>query len=147
MMKKFIFPMLLLSPICTMAAEEDDIGLTAHDIFDNRISLGLSTKVKHRLLVNMRAQLQATQTIIGLIAEEKYEKASKISRARLGLTDEMKRIYDLSKNEDFRNLGMAFHNSAAGLGTALQTNDMKKSLRALRDTTGYCVQCHNKFRQ
>jgi hypothetical protein len=72
-MKKIILLTLLLSPVCSIAAEEDDIGLTAHDIFDNRISLGLSTKVKHRQLVNMRAQMQATQTIIGLLAEKKFE--------------------------------------------------------------------------
>ena len=146
-MYKIILLVLFLVPINTVAAEEDDIGLTAHNIFDNRISLGLSTKVKHRLLVNMRAQLQATRAIIGLIAEEKFERASKISRAGLGLTDEMRRIYDLSKNEDFRNLGLAFHKSAAELEAALQTKDAQRSLRALHGTMGYCVQCHDKFRQ
>ena len=147
MMNRCIFLILLLLPVCTRAAEEDDIGLTAHNIADTRISLGLSTRINHRLLVNMRAQLQATRAIIDWIADEKYEKASRISHARLGLTDEMRRIYDLSKNEDFRNLGLAFHKSATELEAALKTKDMKKSLRALRDTMGYCVQCHSKFRQ
>jgi hypothetical protein len=146
-MKKLILLTLLLSPACVIAAEENDIGLTAHDIFDNRITLGLSTKVKHRLLVNMRAQMQATQTIIGLLADGKFDKASKISHTKFGLTGEMKQIYDLSKNEDFRKLGLAFHNSATGLEAALQTKDMKKSLQALRNTMGYCVQCHSRFRQ
>ena len=91
--------------------------------------------------------MAATQAIIGLLAEGKFEKASKISRTKFGLTDEMKQIYDLSKNEDFKNLGLAFHNSADELGTALQTKDMKKSLQALSNAMGYCVQCHNKFRQ
>lgn len=130
-----------------MAAGENDIGLSAHNMFDNRISLGLSTKVKHRQLVNMRAQLQATQTIIGLLAEGRFEKASRISRVKFGLTDEMRQIYVLSSNEDFKDIGLAFHKSAADLGTALQTKDMKQSLRALHDTMGYCVQCHSKYRQ
>jgi len=146
-MKKIILLTFLLAPVCTIAAEEDTIGLTAHNIFDNRISLGLSAKVKHRQLVNMRTQMQATQTIIGLLAEDKFETASKISHNKFGLTDEMKQIYDLSKNEDFKKLGLDFHNSATGLETALQTKDMKKSLHALRNTMGYCVQCHRKFRQ
>jgi hypothetical protein len=146
-MKKIVLLTLLLSPVCSIAADENDIGLTAHGIFDNRIALGFSTKVKHRLLVNMRAQMQATQTIIGLLAEEKFEKASKISHTKFGLTGEMKQIYDLSKNEDFKTLGLAFHNSAAGLEAALQTKDMKKSLQALRNTMAYCVQCHSRFRQ
>ena len=146
-MKKILLLTLLLSPACVVAAEENDIGLTAHDIFDNRIALGLSSKVEHRLLVNMRAQMQATQTIIGLLAEGKFEKASKICHARFGLTGEMNQIYDLSRNEDFRKLGLAFHNSATELEAALQTKDMKQSLRALRNTTGFCVQCHSRFRQ
>lgn len=146
-MKKIILLTLLLSPVCAIAAEENDIGLTAHNMFDNRISLGLSTKVQHRQLVNMRTQMQATQTIIGLLAEGKFERASTISHTKFGLTDEMKQIYDLSKNEDFKKLGLAFHNSATELETALQTKDMKNSLQALRNTMGYCVQCHNKFRQ
>jgi hypothetical protein len=146
-MNKIILLMSLLAPICTMAAQEDDIGLTAHDISDLRISLGLSTRIQHRLLVNMRAQLIAAQTIVGLLAEGQFERAAKISHARLGMSDEMRRIYDLSKNDDFKNLGLAFHKSAAALETALQTKDMKQSLQALHDTMGYCVQCHSKFRQ
>lgn len=137
----------IFAPIRAIAAQEDDIGLTAHNMFDNRISLGLSSKVKHRLLVNMRTQFKATQAIIGLLAREKFESAAQVAHSRFGLTDEMRQIYDLSKNEDFKNLGMAFHKSAANLETALQTKDMKKSLQALRDTMGYCVQCHSKFRQ
>ncbi|HTN95319.1 MAG TPA: cytochrome c [Gallionella sp.] len=146
-MKILIFFALFVAPQYALAAEEDDIGLAAHNMFDNRISLGLSTKVKHRLLVNMRSQLQAIQRITGLLAEEKFEMTSGISRAKFGLTDEMKQIYDLSNNAEFKDLGLAFHKSAAELGTALQTKDMKQSLRALHDTMGYCVQCHAKYRQ
>jgi cytochrome c553 len=146
-MKKIILLILSLAPLCAIAADEDDIGLTAHNISDIRIPLGLSSRIQHRLLVNMRTQFKATQAIIGLLAREKFEPASKVAHARLGLTDEMGRIYDLSKNQDFKNLGMAFHKSAAELETALQTKDMKKSLLALRDTMGYCVLCHGKFRQ
>lgn len=119
-MEKIVILALFLAPIGAIAAQEDIIGLTAHNMFDNRTALGLSSKIKHRQLVNMRAQMAATQAIIGLLAEEKFEKASKISFAKLGLTDEMKQIYDLSKNEDFKKLGLAFHNSADELGAVLQ---------------------------
>ena len=147
MKKSVILLALLLAPIGTTAAEEGTMGLTAHNMFDNRISLGLAIKVKHRQLVNMRIQMAATQVIIGLIADAKFEKAAKIARTKLGLTDEMKQIYELSKNEDFKNLGLAFHNSADELSVVLQTKDLKKSLQVLNKTMEYCVQCHNKFRQ
>jgi hypothetical protein len=145
-MKNFLILALLL-PVNVIAAEQDNIGLTAHNLFDIRTSLGLSSRIKHRQLANMRAQLMATQAIIGLLAEENFDKATKIVQTKLGLSDEMKQIYERANNEDFKQLGLAFHNSADELGTALQTKDMKKSLQALRNTMGYCVQCHNKFRQ
>lgn len=145
-MKKILMLVFLLLPGVAIAAE-DDIGLTAHNLFDNRISLGLSPPIKHLQLVNMRAKLTAIQTIIGLLAEEEFGQAYKISRAKLGLSDEMKQIYERANNKDYKNLGLAFHDSADELGTALQTKNMKKSLQALRNTMGYCVQCHNKFRQ
>ena len=145
-MKKILMLAFLLLPGVAMAADED-IGLTAHNLFDTRISLDLTPPIKHRLLVNMRAQLAAIQTIIGLLAEEEFAQAYKISRAKLGLSDELKQIYGRANNEDYKNLGFAFHDSADELGAVLQTKDMKKSLQALRNIMGYCVQCHNKFRQ
>ena len=143
-MKNILMLAFLLLPGIAIAAE--DIGLTAHNLFDNRISLNLTPPIKHRVLVNMRAHLAATQAIIGLLAEEKFDQAYKISRAKLGLSEEMKQIYDRTNNEGYRNLGLAFHDSADELATALQTKNMKISLQALRNTMGYCVQCHNKFR-
>ena len=50
-------------------------------------------------------------------------------------------------NDDFKNMGLAFHNSGDDLGDVLQTKDTAKSLRALRSTMNYCVQCHASFRQ
>ena len=109
-MKKFLILALLLLPVSVTAAEQDNIGLTAHNLFDTRTSLGLSSKIKHRQLVNMRAQLMATQAIIGLLAEENFDKATKIVQTNMGLGDEMKQIYEQANNEDFKQLGLAFHN-------------------------------------
>jgi hypothetical protein len=145
-MKKILMLAFLLLPGVAIAAKVD-IGLTAHNLFDTRTSLDLTPPIKHRLLVNMRAQLATIQTITGLLADEKFGQAYKISRAKLGLSDELKQIYERANNEDYKNLALTFHDSADKLGAALQTKDMKKSLQALRNAMGYCVQCHNKFRQ
>ena len=146
-MRKFamLTLLLLLAPVGAPAA--DNFMGTAHNMNDNRISLGLSPKMKHYQLSNMRAHLAALQKIIGLLAEEKFEKASKIAHSQLGLTEEMKQMCDMFENEDFKKLGLAFHNSGDELSDALQTKDMQKSLQALSKTMGYCVQCHGKFRQ
>ena len=146
-MKKILILVLLLAPVGAMAGQEGVVGHTAHNMNDKRISLGLSPQMKQHQLSSMRAHLAATQEIIGLLSEGKFDKAAKIAHASLGLTEESKQMCSMIENEDFKKLGFAFHNSADELGDALQTKNMKKSLQALRKTTGYCVQCHEKFRQ
>lgn len=144
-MKKAIMLLILLAPVGALAA--DDVMGKAHHMKDNRISLGLAPNMKHHQLSNMRAHMAALQEIIGLLAANKFEKASRIARLQLGLTEEMKQMCGMFENEDFKQLGLAFHNSGDELGDALQTKDMKKSLQALNKTMGYCVQCHEKYRQ
>lgn len=146
-MKIIVMMALLLIPISSMAVEKGIAGLTAHNISDNRATLKLSPRMKHRLLSNMRAQMAATQAIIGLLAEEKFERAERTARSKLGMSEDLKQIYDASNNEDFKKLGQAAHTSADELAKTLQTKDLKKSLQALRNTMSYCVQCHKKFRQ
>ncbi len=114
---------------------------------DGRISLGLSPPMKQRQLANMRSHLDAIQTIIGLIAEGNFDAASETAHSRLGLTEEMKRMCNMFDNDDFRELGIRFHQSADTLGETLKTKDVDKSLHALHETMTYCVQCHATFRQ
>lgn len=146
-MKIIVMLALLLMPVTGMAEEKGATGLTAHNIKDNRTSLNITPRMKHRLLSNMRAQLAATQAIIGLLAAERFEKASTTARSKLGMSEDLKLIYGTSKNEDLDKLVLATQASTDELATALQTKDLKKSLQALRSTMGYCVQCHDKFRQ
>jgi hypothetical protein len=146
-MKKFVMLAFLLIPAAGMAAEQGIAGLTAHNIIDNRATLNLSPRMKHRLLSNMREQLAATRAIIGMLAQEKFERASTTARTKLGMTEDLKKIYDTSKHEDFKKLGLAANTSADELAKTLQTKDLKKSLQALRETMDYCQQCHSKFRQ
>jgi hypothetical protein len=146
-MKLFVMIAILLIPVFCKATEQDIAGLTAHDIIDNRTTLDLSPRMKHRLLSNMREQLAATRTIIGLLAQDKFERASSTARAKLGTTEDLKQVYDSSKNEDLKKLGLAANSSANELAKTLQSKDLKKSLLALRKSMGYCLECHKKFRQ
>lgn len=118
-----------------------------HSLVDERISLGLSPEMKQHQLSNMRSHLEAVQTIISLIAEKEFLKASEIAHSKLGLTEEMGEMCNMFNNEDFTALGLAFHKSGDSLGDALKTKDTTKSLRALQVTLGYCVKCHATFRQ
>jgi hypothetical protein len=114
---------------------------------DDRISLGLSPAMKQHQLSNMRSHVEAVQSIVGLLSESSFDKASHIAHSKLGLTEEMKKMCNSFENKTFTKLGLAFHKSGDALGEALQTKDMAKSLSALHTTMGYCVQCHATFRQ
>jgi hypothetical protein len=114
---------------------------------DERISLNLSAKMKQHQLANMRSHLEAIQSIISLMSEGGYDKASDIAHNKLGLTPEMKKMCNMFANADFRTMGLAFHQSADELGDVLKTGNMKRSLNALHRTMTYCVSCHATFRQ
>ena len=119
----------------------------AHDVMDSRTSLNLSPEMKQHQLSNMRSHVEAVQSIVGLLAREEFDRAAQIAHSRLGLTEEMQKMCGMFRNEEFNQLGLAFHKSGDDLGNALQSKDMAKSLQALHSTMEYCVQCHAKFRQ
>ncbi len=118
-----------------------------HSGEDGRISLGLSPAMKQHQLANMRNHVEAVQSIIGLLSEGDFDKASEIAYSKLGLTEEMKKMCNSFENETFKNLGLAFHKSGDALGDTLRTKDLTNSLGALHTTMTYCVQCHATFRQ
>lgn len=120
-----------------------------HDMnmMDTRTSLELSAEMKQHQLTNMRGHVEAIKSIVGLMAENKFEEASKIAHGKLGLTPEMQEMCDKFDNKNFRTLGLAFHKSGDDLGDALQTKDVNVSLRALNKTMQYCVECHATYRQ
>lgn len=117
------------------------------DVTDARISLELSPQMKQHQLANMRGHVEAIRTIVGLIAENKFDDASRTAHTQLGLTPEMQSMCDMFGNEHFRKLGYDFHKSGDDLGDMLKTGDARKSLRALNKTMQYCVECHATFRQ
>lgn len=144
-MKKILMLALLLAPVADCAAATH-LG-RAHNMMDKRISLGLSDEMRQHQLANMRAHLAAVQEITGLLAEKKYDKAATIAHTQLGMTEEMKQMCGMFENEEFKALGLAFHNSGDDLGRALKAKNPRKSMKALNKTLGYCVQCHEKFQQ
>ncbi len=138
---------ILFMPVFCTAEEQGITGLTAHDIVDNRQSLDLSPRMKHRLLSNMREQLSATRNIIGMLGHDNFEGASNTARAKLGMTEGLEQVYNASNNQELIKLGIIASASADKLAISLKSKDLKKSLKALRESMAICVQCHNKFRQ
>ena len=130
-------------------ANEMPMGNHQHDMsmMDTRLSLNLPAPMKQHQLSNMREHVEAIKSIVGLMAENKFEDASKIAHSKLGLSPEMQAMCGMFNNENFNKLGLAFHKSGDELGDALQTKDVNTSLRALNKTMQYCVTCHTTYRQ
>ena len=152
----FSFALLATFSVSDYAADGDMESMMHHNgmshehtraLMDTRISLNLSPEMKRRQLENMRSHLQAVQAITGLLAKRKFDQAAQIAHSKLGLTDEMKKMCKMFGNAKFERLGLAFHKSGDVLGDTLSTRNLNKSLQALNATMGYCVQCHETFRQ
>jgi hypothetical protein len=144
------FTPMLKTPAAEDASRSMDQIMSQHEMpstDDNRISLHLAPEMKQHQLSMMRSHLTAIQSIIGLLSAGDFDQAAQIAHTRLGLTEQMKMMCAMPGNEQFRRLGLAFHNSADTLGDTLKTKDLDKSLHALHTTMGYCVQCHATFRQ
>jgi hypothetical protein len=129
--------------------EKMHMGNHHHEMseMDTRTSLGVSPEMKLHQLSNMRSHVEAIKSIVGLMAENKFDDASTIAHTKLGLTQEMKEMCSMFNNEKFEQLGLAFHKSGDELGNVLKTKDVNASLRALNKTMQYCVECHATFRQ
>jgi hypothetical protein len=141
--------MLLVASINTAFAVEEMMHHGDHhmDAMDRRTSLELPAPMKQHQLANMREHVLAIKSIVGLMAENKFEDAAKIAHKQLGLSTEMQSMCSMFENEKFKTMGMAFHQSGDELGDVLQTRDVNASLRALNKTMGYCVECHATYRQ
>ncbi|MDO8344238.1 MAG: hypothetical protein Q7T48_13640 [Cellvibrio sp.] len=132
-------------------ADDEKMHMGSHhhemSVIDTRTSLAVSPEMKQHQLSNMREHVVAIKSIVGLMSENKFEEASKIAHAKLGLTPEMEAMCGMFNNEQFKTLGLAFHKSGDDLGNVLQTKDVNASLRALNKTMQYCVECHATYRQ
>lgn len=147
----FALPLLAGITLNSFAANHDGQAHAHHPMSQNtldiRKSLNLSPAMKQHQLANMRSHVEAVQSIVGLLSTGDFDQAAEIAHSKLGLTDEMKKMCGMFGNEQFDQLGLAFHKSGDELGDTLKTKDMSKSLKALNKTMGYCVECHATFRQ
>ncbi len=114
---------------------------------DGRISLHLNAMQKKHQLSNMRSHLVAVQTLIELIAEDDFEKASKVAYTQLGTTTAMRLMCASFGNKKFEDMGLKFHSDADKMSEILKTKDKDKSLKALSKTMNSCISCHATFKQ
>ena len=150
-MKRVVSIILVLTGIMGLNFTQADEEMMHHhhemSIMDMRTPLGVTGEMKQHQLANMREHVESIKAIVGLMAESKFDEASKIAHDKLGLTPEMQGMCGMFNNADFEKLGIAFHKSGDELGDVLKSKDINASLRALSKTMQYCVECHSNFRQ
>jgi len=151
MIKKITLILLVFTLIsCTKKPNKPIIITEKKEQFqsnDKRISLELNAMQKEHQLVHMRDHLGAVQEIITLLAEDKYEIASKVAYKKLGSTTEMKMMCGSFGHKQFETLGLEFHKSADKMSEIFKKRNKNESLQALSKTMNYCKQCHKTFRQ
>jgi hypothetical protein len=145
-----VYSVVATASVCGAFAAEEKMHMenNRHEMsmMDTRTSLGATPEMKQHHLMNMRAHVEAIASIVGLMAEKKFEDAAGVAHSMLGIRAEMQAMCGMFKNEKYEKLGLAFHKSADDLGDVLKTKDVNASLRALNKTLQYCVECHATYR-
>ena len=108
------------------------------------------------MLASMRDHLQTLNTVIGDVADAKFDAASKLLEERLGMSSlplhhaaEMAPYFP----QPMQDAGTNMHHAASRLAIALQNasvtqtfDSMREVDAALHEVTSACVGCHTAYR-
>ncbi len=123
---------------------------------DSRELVSLPGPMREHMLANMRDHLATLDAVIGDVADNKFEAASKLLEERLGMSSlplhhaaEMAPYFP----KPMQDAGTNMHHAASRLAIALQDasvaqnfDAMGKVNAALHDVTSSCVACHTGYR-
>jgi hypothetical protein len=123
---------------------------------DPRQLVSLPGPMQEHMLANMRDHLVTLNTVIGDVAQAKFDAASKLLEERLGMSSlslhhaaEMAPFFP----EPMQNAGTSMHHAASRLAIALQDasvaqtfDSMREVNAALHEVTSACVSCHTQYR-
>ena len=128
----------------------------SEDAQDPRELVSLPAPMQEHMLANMRDHLTTLNTVIGDIADDKFDAASKLLEERLGMSSlslhhaaEMAPYFP----QPMQDAGTSMHHAASRLAIVLQDasvtqtfNSMREVNAALHEVTSACVACHTGFR-
>ncbi len=123
---------------------------------DPRELVSLPGPMQEHMLGNMRDHLATLDTVIGDVADNKFDKASKLLEERLGMSSltlhhaaEMAPYFP----QPMQDAGTGMHHAASRLAIALQNasvaqtfDSMREVNSALHEVTSSCVACHTTYR-
>ncbi len=123
---------------------------------DPRQLVPLPAPMQEHMLASMRDHLQTLNTVIGDVADAKFDAASKLLEERLGMSSlplhhaaEMAPYFP----QPMQDAGTNMHHAASRLVIALQNvsvtrtfDSMREADAALHEVTSACVGCHAAYR-
>lgn len=123
---------------------------------DARTLVALPAAMQEHMLANMRDHLATLNTVMGDVADGKFDLASKLLEERLGMSSlslhhaaEMAPYFPQPMQE----AGTAMHHAASRLAIVLQDasvaqtfDSMREVNGALHEVTSACVACHSGYR-
>jgi hypothetical protein len=123
---------------------------------DRRQVVTLPAPMRQEMLGNMRDHLETLNAVIGDAGDGKFEEASKLLEARLGMSSlplhhaaEMAPFFP----KPMQDAGTELHHAASRLAIALQDASVARTFDAMRevnarlhDVTSACVACHAAYR-
>ena len=138
-----------------MAAQGGQPPMSANSD-DPRKLVSLPGPMQEHMLANMRDHLATLNTVIGDIADNKFDSASKLLEGRLGMSSlslhhaaEMAPYFP----QPMQDAGTSMHHAASRLAIVLQDasvtqtfDAMRKVNAALHEVTSSCVGCHTAYR-
>jgi hypothetical protein len=123
---------------------------------DPRELVSLPDPMREHMLANMRDHLATLDTMIGDLAHNHFDAASKLLEERLGMSSlslhhaaEMAPYFP----QPMQDVGTSMHHAASRLALALQNASIAQSFDAMREVnaslhelTSSCVACHSGYR-
>jgi hypothetical protein len=123
---------------------------------DPREFVSLPDPMREHMLGNMRDHLATLDAVIGDVAADKFDAASKLLEERLGMSSlplhhaaEMAPFFPTPMQD----AGTSMHHAASRLAIALQNASVAQSFDAMREVnaalhevTSSCVACHTGYR-
>jgi cytochrome c556 len=123
---------------------------------DARELVSLPGPMREHMLGNMRDHLTTLNTVIGDVADNQFDAASKLLEERLGMSSlKLHHAAEMAPYfpQPMQDAGTNMHHAASRLAIVLQDasvaetfDSMRKVNAALHDVTSACVACHAAYR-
>ncbi len=123
---------------------------------DPRQLVPLPAPMREHMLGSMRDHLQTLNTVIGYVADAKFDAASKLLEERLGMSSlQLHHAVEMAPYfpQPMQDAGTNMHHAASRLAIALQNAAVTQTFDSMRDVdaalhevTSACVGCHAAYR-